>query len=108
MSDDTVVQKVQEAKAPSWKKVLIWMAAVLALIVGVVVLLVMLFRKKGPVAATIDVVNYAKQQAAKADVDAMIAMARAESAEESVVKRLVEIREIQDAEERAKRLAELF
>lgn len=107
MSDETT-DKIKAATAPSWKKVLIWMAAALALLVGVVVLIVMLFRKKGPIAATTDVVNYAKDQASKADLDAMIKVAKAEAAEESVVKRLVEIRDIPDEVERAKRLAELF
>jgi len=102
------IEKVKDATAPSWKKVLIWMAAILALLVGVVVLIVMLFRKKGPIAATAEGVNYAKQQASKADIDAMIKVAKAEAVEESVVKRLMEIREIPDEVERAKRLAELF
>ena len=105
---DTATEKVKAATAPSWKKVLIWMAAALALLVGVVVLIVMLFRKKGPIAATTEIVNYAKQQTSKADLDAMIKVAKAEAVEESVVKRLVEIREIQNETERAKRLAELF
>jgi hypothetical protein len=107
MTDETT-QKIQEAQAPSWKKVLIWMAAGLALVVGVVVLLVMLFRKKGPVGATVEVVNYAKAQVAKADMDAKIATAKSEAVEESTVKQLEAIREIKDETERAKRLAELF
>ena len=106
MSDTT--EKIKTATAPSWKKVLIWMAAILAVIIGVVVLIIMLFHKKGPVAATTEIVQYAKDQLSKADIDAKIATAKAEAVEESVVKRLMEIREITDETERAKRLAELF
>jgi hypothetical protein len=107
MTDETK-EKVKEAKAPTWKKVLIWVFVVLGLLIGITVLLVMLFRKKGPASAVAEVINFAKTQNAKADMDAKIAIAKAEAVEEETVKQLEQIKEIKNEEERAKRLAELL
>jgi len=99
---------VQNAKGPSWKKVLVWIGVVLALVTGVTILLVALFRKKAPAAATRDIIGYAKRQSTKADVEAKIEVAQAREVEASVVKQLEQIKEIKGEEEQAKRLAELL
>ena len=108
MADATTAEKIKAAHAPSWKKVLIWVVVALALLTGLVILLVVLFRKKDPVSASLDVVNYAKEQIALADLDAKIATAKGEAAEEAMIKQLEQIRTLPDPDERAKRLAELF
>ena len=99
---------IQEAKASTWKKILIWSAVVLLFCTVIAVLLVIVLRKKDPVAATKEVVDYAKHQSALADMDAKIETAKARAVEDVVVEELKRIREITDEEERAKRLAELL
>ena len=99
---------IQQAKAPSWKKILLWCGIVLAFCTILAVLLVVVLRKQNPVAASKAVVDYAKHQSAKADITAKIETAKARAVEDAVVDELVRIREISDEEERAKRLAELL
>jgi hypothetical protein len=99
---------VQEAKASTWKKVLIWGAVVLALVTIVTIVIVIVIKKKDPTAATKAIVDYAKNQTAKADLDAKIEVAKAQMVEEAVVAELLRIREIDDEAERTKRLAELL
>lgn len=99
---------IQQAKGPSWKKVLLWVGVVLALVTGVTIMLVVLFRKKSPAAATNDIISFAKRQSTKADVEAKIEVAKAREVEASVVKELERIKEIDDEEEQANRLAELL
>lgn len=99
---------IQQAKASSWKKILLWSGIVLVLCTGITILLVIILRRKDPVAATQAIIGYAKHQSAKADIDAKIATAKARFVEDAVVDELKRIREIQDEEIRAKRLAALL
>lgn len=99
---------IQKAKASTWKKILIWSVVVLLFCTLVAVLIIVVTKRKSPVAAVNKIVDDAKYQAAKADMDAKIEIAKAKAVEGAVVDELKRIREIKDEEERAKRLAELL
>jgi len=101
-------QAIAAAKGSSWKKILLWIGVGLLLVTLVTVLLVVLLKKKSPAASVNQIVDYAKQQNTKADMDAKIETAKARAVEESVIKELKRIREIDNEEEQAKRLAELL
>ncbi|KKN49137.1 hypothetical protein LCGC14_0645850 [marine sediment metagenome] len=99
---------IQQAKASTWKKILIWSIVVVVFCTLVAVLLIVVLQRKSPVGAVDAVVARAKHQAAKADMDAKIKTAEARMVEDAVVAELKRIKEIEDEEERAKRLAELL
>ena len=100
---------IQEASRPSWKKVLLWIGVALLILTAITVVLVMVFRKKpNPAAAVKEVINQAKKSNMQADVEAKIEVAKARAVEDTVVKELERIKDIDDAEEQAKRLADLF
>ena len=99
---------VQEAKAPVWKKILIWGAAILGLVTLIVVLVIMLIRRRTPGQAAKEIIQIARREVAKADMDAKIEVAKAKAKEDAVIEELHRIREIADEEERADRLVELM
>ena len=79
---------IQQAKGPSWKKILVWCGVVLLFCTGIAILMIVVLRKQNPVAASKAVVDYAKQQSAKADVTAKIETAKARAVEDAVVDEL--------------------
>lgn len=113
MSNETPSSSAQpksdlsNVKAPIWKRVLWWTLAALG-VIGVIVLLIFLFRKKGPKEQVNDVINKAKAQIQKAELDEKIKVAEARGEEKAVVDRLKEIKKIDDAHEQAKELEKLL
>jgi len=105
---DADKKAIAEAKGSSWKKILLWIGVSLVLVTLVTVLVIVLLQKKSPAASVNQVIDYAKQQNSKADMNAKIETAKARMVEESVINELKRIKEIDDEEEQAKRLAELL
>jgi len=99
---------VQEATGSIWKKVLWWGLGILG-VIGVIVTLVLLFiprkDKKNPVSAIIDKV---KKETDKADVEAKVAVAKAEGIAETKIEEIKTVLEIDDVDARRKRLADLL
>jgi nucleotide-binding universal stress UspA family protein len=87
--------------------VLWWTLAALG-VIGVIVLLVFLFRKKSPKEQVNEVINKAKAQIQKAEIDEKIKVAEARGEEKAVVDRLKEIKKLDDAHEQAKELEKLL
>lgn len=101
-------QAIKAAKGPSWKKVLLWVGVALLILTAITIILVMVFRKKDPAAATKEIIDQAKAANQRADIDAKIEVARARGAEKEVIDELEKIREVDDEKERLQRLADLF
>jgi len=106
--DKDTKEQIKTVKASTWKKVLIWSAAVLGLVLLVGVLVFMLYRKKGPVGAVADIIRTAQNEAAKADVEAKIKVAEAKSVEKVIIDELKKIKEEKDELVRARKLANLL
>jgi hypothetical protein len=68
----------------------------------------MVFRKKSPAKATTEIIRQAKKSNMQADLEAKVEVAEARAVEKTVVEELKRIKEIDDEEEQAKRLADLF
>lgn len=99
---------IAKAKASTWKKILIWSIVVVVFCTIIAVVIAVIAMKKNPAAASKAIVDKAKAESFKADMDAKIKEAEARAVEDSVVDQLKRIREIEDEAERAKRLAELL
>jgi len=106
--DKETKQRIEKAKAPVWKKILIWSGAILGIITLLGIAIIMAVRKTGPSEAVASTLRLAKDASAKADIEAKIRKAEALIAEKEVLDKLKEIKEIDDEEERAKRLADMF
>jgi uncharacterized membrane protein YvbJ len=98
---------LKSVKSPVWKRILWWTLAAFG-VIGVIVLLVFLFRKKSPKEQVNEVINKAKAQIQKSEIEEKIKVAEARGEEKAVVDRLKEIRNIDDAHEQAKELEKLL
>jgi hypothetical protein len=97
---------VEKAKGPLWKKVLWWCVGILG-VIGTIVLLVWVFKRKKPSTAVKDVVAKAQAKVRAIDAEAKAKAAEAAGAEAAVVKEVKRIAEIDDEAQRARRMAEL-
>jgi hypothetical protein len=105
----TAEQKAAAAKAKgsTAKKVLWWILGILGLILVVVFILVIVLRK-GPIRAAEDIVKKTRHEIDKADIEAKIKAAAAAGAEKEAVEGIKKIMEIDDGDKRRERLAELL
>jgi hypothetical protein len=96
--------KVQEAKGSTWKKVLWWCVGILGLL-GVILVIVCLLKRKGPLTSAADVVRETQLKIQEVDIQAKAEAAKAAGVEQAVVNKIVAITKIQDEQERNKQLA---
>lgn len=106
-SDEQPKSSLKTVKSPLWKRVLWWTLAALG-VIGVIILLVFLFRKKSPKEQMNEVINKAKAQIQKAEIEEKIKVAEARGEEKAIVDRLKEIKKLDDAHEQAKELEKLL
>lgn len=103
-----VRKAIKDAKGSSSKKVLWWVLAILGIVI-VLVTVVLIFiprdDKKNPVRAIID---DTKKQTDKADIEAKITIAKANGVAETKIEELKKTMEIEDVDERRKRLTDLL
>lgn len=100
-------QKLSVAKSPTWKKVLWWILGGFLMILGAIGVLY-LIRRKGPVVGIQEAINVTKNEIAKSDLAAKIKVAEAEKAEQVVIDKLNEIKEIDDEKRRLEELNKLL
>jgi len=104
-------QDLKKATGSTGKKVLLWVVGIItaigAAVAGVFGILYLL-KGKGPVKGVKDVIAKTKHETAKADIEEKIKVAEAKKAEEAVVKKLEEIKEIDDEQERLEELNKLL
>jgi len=105
--DEDLKKDLKEATGSLWKKVLIWGAAILAMI-GAVVGIIFLLKGKGPVTGVKEAVQTAKTESAKADMEEKIKVAEAKGAEKAVIDKLKEIKEIDNEDKRLEELNNLL
>jgi len=101
-------ETVKKAKGSASKKVLWWTLGTLGVIVVVVTLVLLLVKdKKGqnPVTA---IIQKTKKEVDKADVEAKVEAAKAAGVEEAKIDEIKRTLEIDDADERRQRLADLI
>jgi hypothetical protein len=106
MSDSNKVKQAVETKGKWYLKALWWGLGFVAL-VGVVVGIVCLIKRKGPVTAAKDVAETTAAKVRAIDAEAKVKAAEAAGVETVVVKEIERAAMIEDDYERAKRLAEL-
>ncbi len=105
--DESLKKDLKKAKSSVWKKVLLWGGGILA-IIGALVGILYLLKGKGPVTGTKEAVQKTKNEISKADVEEKIKVAKAKEAEAAVVKKLEEIKEIDDELKRLEELNKLL
>jgi hypothetical protein len=104
---DALKEKLAKAKTPVWKKVLWWTLGGLLVILSVIGVLYV-WRRKGPVEGVKVSVEQVKQEISKSDLEAKIKVAEAEKAEQAVIDKLKEIKEIDDEKRRLEELNKLL
>ena len=104
---DEQKKKVKEAKGSTLKKVLWWCLGILGLI-GVIVLIVCLLKRKGPITSAKEIINKTQYEIDKIDLEAKAKTAQAEAVEAEVVDKIKEIAKIENEHERNKELAALL
>lgn len=102
--NDAQKAKIEQAAGSTWKKILWWCLGILGLI-GTVVLIVCLVRRKGPLTTAQDIVNGVKQKIDKVDIEAKAEVAKAEGVEQAVIDKIKEAAEIKDEKQRNEALA---
>jgi len=105
--DEDLKKDLKKAKSSVWKKVLIWGGGILA-IIGALIGILYLLKGKGPISGVKEAVQKSKNEVSKADMDEKIKVAKAKEAEEAVVKKLEEIKEIDDEVKRLEELNKLL
>jgi hypothetical protein len=104
---DELKQELKDAAGSTLKKTLIWVVGIIvaigAAIAGVFGILYLL-KGKGPIEGVKDVIQNTKNETTKADIAEKIKVAEARGAEQVIIDKLKEIKEIDDE---AKQLEEL-
>lgn len=109
--DEQLKKELQDASGSTIKKILIWVvgivAALGAAVAGVFGILYIL-KGKGPVTGVKDAIQATKTEIAKADLEEKIKVAEAKGAEDKVVEKLKEIKEMDDEQKRLEELNKLL
>jgi cytoskeletal protein RodZ len=110
MAELTAEQKTaaSSAKGSTAKKVLWWILGILGVILVIVFILAVVLRKKSPSKAVDEVIQKTKLEVDKADVAAKVKAAEAAGAEKEAVEEIKKVLEIDDADKRRERLADLL
>ena len=102
----TEVKQAIEAKGTWYRKVLWWVLGGIGLL-GVIIGVVCLIKRKGPVSSAKDIVDTTAAKVRAIDAEAKVKAAEAAGVEATTVKEIERAAMIDDEYERAKRLAEL-
>jgi len=105
--DQEQKKAVEEAKGSTWKKVLWWCVGILGAI-GVIVLLIFIFKKKSPKVAASEIIDKAKQKIDAIDIEAKVAAAEAAKVEKEIVEKIEALKDIEDEKKRNEELAALL
>lgn len=104
-------KELANAKTAWWKKALYWtigiITAVGAFAAGLVGLLYIL-KGKGPMTGAKEAIQKSKTEIAKSDLEEKIKVAEAKNAEQAVVEKLKEIKEMDDEDKRLEELNKLL
>ena len=99
---------VSAAKGSVWKKVLWWGLGILGVIVVIVTLVFIFLPKKEEKNAVERIIEKVKKESDKADVEAKVKVAKAEGVAETKIEEIKKTLEIDDVDERRKRLADML
>jgi ATP-dependent Zn protease len=101
-------EKVSNAKGSLPKKALWWLLGIFGVVLIIGLVLFFVLRKGGPSEAIKQVVNKTKNEVSKADIEAKIKAAEAAGVEKEKIEEIKNTLEIDDVDERRKKLAELL
>lgn len=99
---------IEKAKGSVSKKVLWWVLGIFGVVLIVIFVLIFVLRKGGPGAAIQQVMDKTKKEVSAADLEAKVAAAEAAKVDKENIEEIKKLLEIDDVDERRKKLAELL